>query len=100
MSDMELWRITQLHPELVAALDKVAHHELGTALGGPPPPTRERGAHPGPALAARRGRVAEMRGRLHPWHSRRLMRCRVLHIRPHMCMVRHISRDHPDPRTP
>lgn len=33
MSDMELWRITQLHPELVAALDKVAHHELGTSLG-------------------------------------------------------------------
>ena len=25
--------LTQLHPELVAALDKVAHHELGTALG-------------------------------------------------------------------
>ena len=44
--------------------------------------------------------AGEMRGRLHPWHSRRLMRCRVLHIRPHMCMVRHISRDHPDPRTP
>ena len=25
--------LTLLHPELVAALDKVAHHELGTALG-------------------------------------------------------------------
>lgn len=33
MSDPGRGRIPQLHPELVAALDKVAHHELGTALG-------------------------------------------------------------------
>lgn len=33
MSGAYWGRIPQLHPELVAALDKVAHHELGTALG-------------------------------------------------------------------